>query len=92
MEFRTDKPRNHLVIERISAVVSVDDDGNEGILGSMNPANGQWMPFIAADPERLSQLVPMAEEISQITGITYRVLQFTGKVDITAEAKEKYLK
>lgn len=63
-----------LVIDSISAWVSRDEEGNEGICGFNSPLG--WMPMIAADEERLKSLRPFAEDVARTTGRPVYRVQF----------------
>jgi hypothetical protein len=69
-------------IETIQAFVAVGPDGDEGIIGA-NVGHG-WTPFVAADPERLEQLRPMARKIAKETGIEVRLIRFSLRDDLGA--------
>lgn len=68
-------------IEGLYAFVSVDAaDGNEGVMAVQ--IGDSWMPLIAADPERLKALRPLAEDVVKITRKAARLVRFTGRVDM----------
>ena len=74
-------------ITRLYAFIAIDpEDGDEGVLGFLSP-DGQWMPMIGADMERVASLKPMAEEISKATGVKYEIRYFT----VTPDDGEKGL-
>lgn len=73
-------------IEKITAFLSVDDEGNEGIIAEK--IGDTWMPFIAADMERLISLFPAMKEIAKSSGKVIRIKEFTNVEDVT----EKYIK
>lgn len=83
-------PGNYQVISKVTAFVSVDKDGNEGVMG-MNTSMG-WMPFIGADEERLTQLYPIAKEMSEKFNVPFKVIQLTNRYDITEMVKNKFEK
>ncbi len=64
-----------LKITEIYAFISVDDQGNEGIMGAMQ-LNGVMMPLIGADTERVESLIPIANKIKQMTGMDYEIRYF----------------
>lgn len=64
-----------LRITELYAFVSKDKDGNEGIIGMTQP-DGTWMPFVGADTERVDSLIPIANKICKITGVTYEIRHF----------------
>ena len=64
-------------INSIYAFVSVDAvDGNEGVVAA--PYGGQsCLPLIAADEERLKELIPIAEKIATIANMKIRLVKFS---------------
>ena len=78
-----------LKIETITAYVATDKEGNEGIMGFLGP-DGAWIPMIGADQERLKSAYAMAEQISALSGLPFRVLQFSTVTDITEPTKHAY--
>jgi hypothetical protein len=78
-------------IEKLTAFVAVDDKGEEGIMGS-KMADGSWMPLIFADEKRLEQIYPIAVEISKMSGMRFRVIQFDNRVDVTERTRVKFEK
>ena len=57
-------------------------DSYEGIAAFQNPIDGSWMPMIAADKDRLNQLVELAKEMIKDTGQEMRVSHYTNRVDL----------
>lgn len=80
--------KNDIVISTVTAFVSVDKDGNEGVIGMMSSMG--WVPFVCADEKRIASLYPHAKELSKASGIPFKVLQFSTRTDITNEIKEKF--
>ncbi|MDE2223495.1 MAG: hypothetical protein KGK03_10555 [Candidatus Omnitrophica bacterium] len=70
--------KRYLRITEIFAFVSKDKDGHEGIMGFKAP-DGTWMPMIGADLERVDQLVPIANRITEVTGQKYEIRYFIQK-------------
>lgn len=77
-------------ITTITAIVGVDPvTGDEGIWGMKD---GQvWVPMVFADATRIKQLLPIAEKMSKAYKLPYKVLQFSKREDITAEAIKEHL-
>jgi len=67
-------------IDAVWAWISDDAEG-EGIVGTRMP-NGQWIPFIAADHERLEQLRPMAQMIADDTGRPIKLIRLSMRTDV----------
>lgn len=71
-------------IEKLTAFVSVDKDGDEGVLAQK--LGSIMMPLIAADMERLTDLFPLLKNFKK-DGVSFRILEFSNREDVT----EKYL-
>lgn len=67
-------------IEAIHAFIAVDGDDEEGIIGQR--MGDSWLPFIAADIQRLEQLRPIAEAIAEATGQEVRLVRFSVREDL----------
>lgn len=65
-----------LNIETLYAFIVRDDDGTEGIVGSLMP-DGRWMPLVGADTKRIESLEPFAQEAADATGKTIQIVHFT---------------
>ena len=78
MVMRTENGR-FLKITEIYAFVSVDDEGNEGIMGFQTSQG--MMPMIGADLERVASLIEVADKIKENTGMDYEVRTFKQKVE-----------
>ena len=77
--------KNKLVIETITVFVTVDKDGNEGLIAQKFGDN--WMPFVCADPERIESLLPIAIAMKKQTGIPFKILKFSTREDVTSKYK-----
>ena len=88
METILHNPGNYLVVETVTCFVSVDEEGNEGIMGA-NLGIG-WMPFIGADEEKISQLYPIAKDLSERYKVPFKVIQLSTRADITDVVKSKF--
>lgn len=77
-----------LSIQTITAFVAVDDNGDEGVMGAM--LGETFYPLVCADEERIASMFPLAEQIKQASGLAYRVVQFSGRIDVTDLIVEKY--
>ena len=70
-----------LAIESITAYLSIDSHGSEGILcAEIRPA--VIMPLIGADEERIKSLKSIAEDIKHLTGVDYRIVKFTNREQV----------
>ena len=79
---------NILKIETITAFVGTDELGNEGLIGFKGPQG--WVPMVCADEDRVKQLFPIAETMSEVTGKSFRVIRFDSQTDVTEEMTTKY--
>lgn len=79
-------------IETVTIFAAIDNDnGSEGVMGFQN-TEGTWMPLVCADEERIEQMYPVAQQISEATGMQFRVIQFTGRTDVTDIVHIRYQK
>ncbi len=80
--------KNKVKMLQITVFVSVDADGNEGIIGQL--INDKWMPFVIGDDsdEKIKRLLSLAVRLKNQTGIPFKILKFTTREDIT----EKFYK
>lgn len=82
---------SNFVITKVTAFVAIDPvNGDEGVLGFKGPDS--WIPLICADEKRIEQMFAMAQDITAHAGISYKIIQFSTREDVTDEVKEKYLK
>lgn len=72
--------RGQFKIETITAFIAVDDDGTEGVVGTMTPMG--MMPMIAADEDRLKSLEPKAQVIATETKKTITLARFSVRTDL----------
>jgi hypothetical protein len=61
---------------------------DEGILG-IGLRDGTMLPLVGADMDRVRSLMPVADSIAKEAGITYRILKFSNKEDITEEMRNE---
>lgn len=77
----------HFTITTLKAFVSIDKDGDEGIVACLT--NQGWLPLIAADDRRLKELYVLASrEEFPVSG--YKVIQFSVRQDITEDVHKKF--
>lgn len=71
-------------IERMFAFVSEDTGpDDEGIIGVCEPLTGIFMPMVGADQARIESLLPKAQEVAEVTGKQFRILEFSVRKDVT---------
>lgn len=76
-------PKNHLLrIDNIWAFVSVDADGNEGVCAAPLWRGGDPIPMIAADEARLANLIPLAEAMTKMAGMTIRLIRLHNREEV----------
>lgn len=73
-------PENTFKITEIYAFVSVDEDGNEGVLAAN--LGGMMMPFVCADKARVDSLRNHAEKIAHMTAKKIKLVKFTNREEI----------
>lgn len=69
-------------IESVWAFLSVDVDGNEGVIGGPIGPDRGMIPFIGADEARVKSLLPMVEHIVKLTGRPARLVKFSVREDV----------
>lgn len=70
-----------LRIETVFAFVVIDTDGTEGIPAVRGP-DGMAMPLVAADPERLASLRPVAQLMAMRLGKRVELIRFTTRTHL----------
>ena len=65
------------IINELYAFISNDKEG-EGIIGMKSP-NGDWIPFIGSDLERVKSLKLLADKICKEYKKTYEIRYFVRK-------------
>lgn len=77
-------------IESISAYLCVGEDDEEGIIGAPIGPNGEMIPLVAADEDRLQEIKPVALEIAASLGWHVKLVRFSHReeiADLQEEAK-----
>jgi hypothetical protein len=67
-----------LSIDRLFAYVATDDDG-EGVAAYQ--IDGQWMPLVGADEERMRSLKPVAQLVADQSGKRLALVRFEARTD-----------
>lgn len=69
------------ITEMFAFVVADKDENDEGVMGFGTPGGGM-MPMVGADLDRVKSLIPIADQIKQVTGKAYKILHFklTGEI------------
>lgn len=76
-------PDKDIKVHQMFAFVATGEDGEEGVMAFSNPGDNLFMPMVGADLERAVSLVPMADRISEASGLPYRIRKFTEWEDVT---------
>lgn len=60
------------------------DEGGEGIIGHTLPIGGRatFMPFVAADKERMEALKPLAKEIARVSGKKIKLIRLSVREEL----------
>ena len=81
-KMKMENPRNHLPrIDAIYAILSVDD-GGEGVVAAPIYDGFLSVPLIAADTERLKDILPVARIIASKSGKRMRLVRFHAREEI----------
>lgn len=67
-------------IDTISAFIAIDKTG-EGITAFMT-ADGQWVPMVAADKERVESLRSIAQTLATASGRRIVLAEFSTRADL----------
>lgn len=73
------------VVNELYAFVCVDEDGDEGVLAAT--MGETLLPLVGADLERVTSLVPIADNISDAAGLPYKLLRF----ELAGEVNEEFI-
>lgn len=69
-------------IDEMFAFVSVDSDGDEGIIGYPYGDQGGTLPMVGADMDRMTSLVPMAVHVAQLFGVEVKLIKFSVREEL----------
>lgn len=70
--------KTFLRIDALYAFIAEHPGSGEGIMAFMTQ-DGTMMPMIGSDLTRVESLKPIADKISRIMGITYKICKFTNR-------------
>jgi hypothetical protein len=76
-------------ITTLTAFISIDKNDEEGVM-AFNSDQG-WVPLVCADEARIKSMLTIAEDIKKMSGMPYRIIQFSVRTDVTEEIKEEFL-
>ena len=68
------------VIQKLRAYISIDDDGNEGIIAYWGPMG--WRPLVGGYEEKFVQNEERAREAAAQSGKPVHIIEFTTRVQI----------
>lgn len=76
-------------IDELFAYVAVDEEG-EGITAYLSADTGQWMPMVGADMERMTSLLPVAQQLADKGARPIKLVHYTTRTVIdTIEPRER---
>lgn len=78
------------IVDELFAFITTGDTGDEGVIAVELVGSDSVMPLVAADLERVHQMIPFAEAIRQQTGHTYRLKHFLLAGDVSDEYLEQF--
>ena len=64
------------IIKKLWAVISIDDDGDEGVCAWPLAGGSVLMPLVASDPERLGEIRYMAQQLAQMNFADIKIVRF----------------
>lgn len=74
--------KNHLLsIDSVWIAISVDEDGNEGVCAYPMGEMGM-MPLIAADKNRLADIIPLAKRIAATAQCQVKLIRLTTREEV----------
>lgn len=69
-------------IDEIYALLTVDEEGGEGIMGFSTGPQG-WMPIISSDRAHIEALTERhGKPVGELMNMTVRMVQFTSRTDL----------
>ncbi len=81
--------KRKLRIDEMFAYVAVDDEG-EGITAYLSPENGQWMPMVGADMDRMKSLAPVAQQLADKGDRPIKLIRYETRTELeTLEPRER---
>lgn len=75
-------------INKVTVFIAEEEDGSEGVMGAL--LGEVFYPLVCADEARISVMFPLAEQIKNIKGQDYRIVQFSVREDVTDDVKARY--
>lgn len=72
-------------ITTLTAFISVDEDGEEGLIGLPIGDGMLSLPAIAADKTRVDELYPQVKAFSKMFGFKFKVIELSVRKDITEQ-------
>lgn len=68
------------VIGKLRAYISIDDDGNEGIVAWFGPTG--WRPLVGGYEDKFDKLEELARMVANSTGKPVHVIEFTTRTQV----------
>ncbi len=73
-------PPNEMPLDELHAVLSRDENGNEGIVSWMSDMGA--MPLVFGNPRMIEQLIPMLKQMSAQSKKPLYIVKYTNKQDV----------
>jgi hypothetical protein len=67
-------------LEELYAFLSIDQAGNEGVMGGINPKTGMAFTLCFGNEHLAMEFIPAVQEICKTINAKARLVKFTGKV------------
>lgn len=74
-------PKNTAKIDKLYAFMSIDENGNHGIVAEIIPGLGS-VPMVVGSRELADKLIPMAEKTARGGGVTIGLFAFEGATQL----------
>lgn len=81
------EPKNTFKIDSFYAYISVDEEGNEGLCAA--PVNGNLIPLVGADLDRMNSLIGIAQNIANQSSQTIKMIKMTSRLDLKTLQKDE---
>lgn len=82
--------KGQLNIEALYAFIIRDDDGTEGLIGTMTPTG--WIPLVGADLQRAASLERIAQRTADASGKCVTLAHFSVREDVKEIAPNRQAK
>ncbi len=73
-------------VNEMYAFVSDDGTGKEGVMAFSTPS-GLMIPLVGTTEDKMREYLPKADELCKQYNITYKIVKFSNREDITGKLK-----